>query len=438
MINKLLFSLFLLIPLSVLAEDKKMTVFELNIRLLAFSDNYQESVSETVDTIIAEGVSPSSRLMFQTVKVFYTNSAIGIATESDAIHQLLDMMVMLRLQRLVWEKGADPTISTSEQAKKMAFQLEKLENQLHKIAQEIFSQADINRVISLAERWKKENPARQYVAFVRFQDFANSEDKAEIQTLLSKGGFFSSISDTNIEIEQTRYAIERGMFLANRMPIMMEWQAELFLYKALATNEIMEILEQNQKLVEIFERITTQVEALPSHIDTLVNNNSKVLLALSQSLTLTSDNLRVISEQMSPLFLNEDNNNDGEIDLAQVQLIFKDALATSKELASISKSLSDFSYNEDAANHLSGLVAMQLNQADSLIQNQFKQADELLAKRLEVLDEKLISHREIVFEQMFKLMLMICIGFPCIFLTGYFLVKRNIINYERRIESKNA
>jgi len=104
LLRKVVFSLFLLSGL-VLAEEQKISEYELNQKMMSFSDNYQESISETIDTIIARGLQLESRLLYQTIKVFYTHSVISIATESDAIHQLLDMLVMLRLQRLVWMNG---------------------------------------------------------------------------------------------------------------------------------------------------------------------------------------------------------------------------------------------------------------------------------------------------------------------------------------------
>jgi len=245
-----------LLSFSVIADEDKLTTFELNKKLLAFSDNYQEAIAEVTDKIIAEGIDPKARTMYHTVKLFYVNSAISIAIESDAIHQLLDMIVMLRLQRLVWKNVSDETLATKDQAKRILLELDKLEVQLHKLATRVFTYADINTVVSLAENWKKDNPERNYVAFVRFQNFANSEGKAKIDKILSKGGLFSSISEVNYEIEESRFAIERAMFMANRMPILLEWQAELFLYKSLSTEEITQTLEQTQRLTESAERIS--------------------------------------------------------------------------------------------------------------------------------------------------------------------------------------
>lgn len=416
-----------LLSFSVIADENKLTTFELNKKILAFSDNYQESIAETVDKIIAEGIDPTARMMYHTVKLFYVNSAISIAIEADATHQLLDMIVMLRLQRLVWQNGGDETLSTKDQAKRMSLQLAKLETQLHKLATRVFTEADINTVVSLAEKWKKDNPERDYVAFVRFQNFAHSESKAKVDKILSKGGLFSSISDANYEIEETRFAIERAMFMANRLPILIEWQAELFIYKTLSTDEVTQTLASTQRLTESAERISIQIDQLPEDIQTLFDKNSKALEAITNNIARTSENLKTISDQLSPLIVSQDNNEHAEIDLKEVKLIFEDALATSKQLVSITENINKFNYDSEVANNLSGLVAKQLTQVDNV-----------LAKRMADLDNRLINHRELIFDRVFILLMAFCIVFPVVFFTGYLLTRRHIIKFGKRVAEETT
>lgn len=411
-----------LLSFSVIADEDKLTTFELNKKLLAFSDNYQEAIAEVTDKIIAEGIDPKARTMYHTVKLFYVNSAISIAIESDAIHQLLDMIVMLRLQRLVWKNVSDETLATKDQAKRILLELDKLEVQLHKLATRVFTYADINTVVSLAENWKKDNPERNYVAFVRFQNFANSEGKAKIDKILSKGGLFSSISEVNYEIEESRFAIERAMFMANRMPILLEWQAELFLYKSLSTEEITQTLEQTQRLTESAERISLQIDQLPEDIQILFDKNSKPVEAITHNIAKTSENLKFISDQLSPMLLSQDDEEHEEIDLKQVKLIFEDALTTSKQLLLITESLNKFNYDSEVAKNLSGLVAKQLTQADNI-----------LAKRMADLDSRLINHRELIFDRIFILLMAFCIVFPVVFFTGYLLTRRHIIKFGKKV-----
>ena len=426
-VNKVLIMMLFMLSCTVMANENKLTAFELNKHLLAFSDNYQESIAETIDNIIAEGVNSTARMMYHTVKLFYANSAISIAVEADATHQLLDMIVMLRLQRLVWQNGGDKALSTKDQAMRISLVLAKLESQLHKLALRVFTQTDVNSVVVLAEEWRQDNPERDYVAFVRFQNFADSEGKAKIDKILSKGGLFSSISDVTYEIEETRFAIERAMFMANRMPILIEWQAELFLYKTLSADEITQALTQSQRLTESAERISTQVEKLPEDIQTLFDKNSKFAVAITNNIAKTSENLKFISDQLSPLILSQDNYEHEEIDLKLVKLIFEDALATSNQLASIAESLNKFNYDSEVANNLSGLVAKQLTQVDNI-----------LAKRMADLDSRLFNHHELIFDRMFILLMAFCIVFPVVFFTGYLLARRHIIKYGKKITEETT
>lgn len=416
-------SFFLSFPVT--SEEDKITEYELNKKLLSFSDNYQESIAEITDKFIAEGINPTARMLYQTVKVFYVNSAIDIAIESDAVNQLLDMIVMLRLQLLVWRNGGHETLSTKDQARRMSVQLEKLEKQLHELATRVFSQADINSILLLAEKWKKENPDREYVAFVRFQDFSDSEDKAKIEQITSKGGLFSLISEANVEIEETRFAIERAMFLANRMPIMIEWQAELFLYKTLSTDEIIQTLDQTRQLNELIELVSLQIDKFPKEIQSLFDKNSKSIETISSNIARTSENLKIISGQLSPLFLTQDSNENSEIDMKQIKLIVEDALATTKELVAITENLNKFNYDSEVANTLSGLVTEQLTQVDNM-----------LAKRMADLDSRLINHRELIFDRIFILLMSFCFLFPAVFFTGYLLTRRHIIKYGKHIENQ--
>jgi hypothetical protein len=420
-VSKFIVSLMLLFSSAAFADSAKMTSYQLNEKIMAFSDNYQEGIDETVDDIINAGVTPSARLFYQAVKVFYTQSSVSIASESDAVHQLLDFLVMLRLQRLMWDNGGEPNLSSKAEASKLAKQLLKLELQLHRLASQVLAKQDIDRVMKLTKRWKQDNPDREYVAFVRFQDFAHSEDKAAIEKVILGGGLFSSISDAEKQLEETNHAIDRGIFVMNRLPILLEWQSELFLYRVLSTQEMQDLLQQDAQIATALERISTRLDQWPQDVEKVVSSSDKTLRQLSQDLAKTSEKLRVISDQFSPLFLGQDNNEDGDIVLQQIQLIFKDALATSQQLAEVSKHLNTLSYSPDKADHFSQLLAQQVTQAD-----------EILARRVEDLDNKLLIQQEIMYQRILTLLIIALVAFPLIFFLFYVLARRHLIAYQSK------
>ncbi len=390
------------------AAEGKLTSYQLGNHILAFHDTYQEAISETIDKMVPEAINPASRTYLQTIKVFYTQASIDIATASDAAIQLIDMMVMLRLQRLVW-KNINNTLVTQSQADRMSTTLLRLENELLKTANLVFTQADIKHIMSIADNWKKQNPDREYIAFVRFTDLGDSEAKAKIEKTIAGGGLFSSISEANAELEETRHALEKALFVAHHMPILLEWQAELFMYKVLSTGEIQDVLVQTQRTTNAAERISLAMEKLPDDVNGILKNNKDEFLRLANSIEATSSNLRMISEQLSPLFLKQDSNDDGEIDLLQVENILKKAYATSESTLNAIKAFSELHYDEEVATHVATLMSSQV-----------KQIDTLLEQRIDQLSQRALEHRE----RIFYLLLALCFLFPVIFFSGYIMARR--------------
>lgn len=390
------------------AAEAKLTSYQLGNHILAFHDTYQEAISETIDKMVPEAISPASRTYLQTIKVFYTQASIDIATASDAATQLIDMMVMLRLQRLVWN-NINNTLVTQSQADRMSTTLLRLENELLKTAKLVFTQADIKNILSIADNWKKQNPDREYIAFVRFTDLGDSEAKAKIEETIAGGGLFSSISEANAELEETRHALEKALFVAHHMPILLEWQAELFMYKVLSTGEIQDVLVQTQRTTNAAERISLAMEKFPDDVNGILKNNKDEFLRLANSIEATSSNLRMISEQLSPLFLKQDSNDDGEIDLLQVENILKKAYATSESTLNTIKAFSELHYDEEVATHMATLMSTQI-----------KQIDTVLEQRIDQLSQRALEHRE----RIFYLLLALCFLFPVIFFSGYIMARR--------------
>jgi hypothetical protein len=402
------------------ASEARLTSYQLGKHILAFHDTYQEAIAETVDKIAREAINPASRTYLQTIKVFYTQASIDIATASDATIQLIDMMIMLRLQRRVWD-NINNTLVTKPQAARMSTTLLGLEKELLKTANLVFAETDIKHIQSIADNWKKQNPDREYIAFVRFTDLGDSEEKARIMETITRGGLFSSISEANAELEETRHALEKALFVAHHMPILLEWQAELFMYKVLSTGEIQDMLVQTERTTNAAERISLAMEKFPDDVSGILNNNKDEFLRLANSIEATSSNLRMISEQLSPLFLKQDSNDDGTIDLLQLENILKKAHATSESTLNAIKAFSELRYEEEVATHMATIMS-----------NQLKQADTALQQRIDQLSQRAHEHRE----RIFYLLLALCLLFPVIFFSGYILARR--IADKHQLELMNA
>lgn len=350
------------------ADDEKISPYELHSKLLYFTDTYAESLSEVIDGIMHGELEPRARLGYQGVKVTYVSAAIAVATEPEPLRQLMDMMVLLRLQQKVWESGGF-SYSEKEHADAIRTQLNLLEKSLREIASRVFTKEDIDSILSLADSWKDTHPERRYVAYVRFVDLPDSLAKSRLETSIRNAGLFASINEAQRQIEEARYTGERGLYLANHMPMLLEWQAELFLYRALANGDVRNLLERSEKLSNASDRLGHTLDTLPAdvgaEVQKLMDVNHAPLDRSLQNLATASENFKVISEQLSPLL--RPKGEGGNIDLQGIQALFTSLRDTSADMLTLSQSLSGFNYNRDAVEHLSGVLTEQREAINELV-----------------------------------------------------------------------
>ena len=266
-----------------------LTANKLQSELLAFTDRYREAVAEASDWGASRAESASSRAGFVELKVVYVTAAITIATESEPLRVLRDLLVMARLQRMVWSDNAPPWAS-AESAARMQKALSRLEQQLMKLAKMVFTDQDIETLHALTQQWREENPERRYVAFVRFHDLEETEQKRKFESRTTHSGLLAPIAKANEELEDMRRVAERALFLANHMPMLLEWQAEAYLHGAMELPEVQALSQDFTRLSGSADRFSNTMDVLPEKIASeraATLREIAVLIARERSTTLT-------------------------------------------------------------------------------------------------------------------------------------------------------
>ncbi len=244
---------------------RRMTASLLQGELLAFADRYLEAIAEATDWGADHTDDAKARAAFRQTKIVYVTAVVTTVTEPDPLRVLRDLLVMLRLERLVWD-DAEISWSGPESDSRMRQALGRLEAQLVGLAQRVFSDEEIDLVHELTAQWHAANPERRYVAFVRFNDLGNSETRRRFEEHVSRGGLLAPVADASRELHEVRMVAERAIFLANHMPMLSEWQAEGFIYHALRLPETQQLLDGIDRFVVTAEGIGTQLETLPEKI----------------------------------------------------------------------------------------------------------------------------------------------------------------------------
>jgi hypothetical protein len=107
---------------------------------------------------------------------------------------------------------------------------------------------------------------------MRFDDFvAERGELSQRAAKLAKGGgggggFLAPINEATRAVDESRVLGERMMFLTARLPRVMSWQAELFVYEMAVTPEIRNTLANNESMTQSMRRFATSVEGWPAVI----------------------------------------------------------------------------------------------------------------------------------------------------------------------------
>ena len=226
----------------------------------AATQSLQSGVMALADTSmqrIAAGLSlggpaltPEGRRDELSTRLLLSSALVAIAMEPDPVDALTDLLTHTTLTADAQRNAAKGKPAGSAKVKL----LEALEQ----------NDADAWR---LAERWVDE-PTRVWfrdkimawpgprtsaaaVGFVRLSDI----NRGGSTSVDSGEGMFDALHAATEQADQARLLAERSLYLAQRMPFLMRWQAEMYTASALATKEA----QQTQAQIEQMSAVTASM-----------------------------------------------------------------------------------------------------------------------------------------------------------------------------------
>jgi len=259
---------------------QRLTPEELQRELFQFVDRYRELVGQATDEGVRRATRADARVLFQATKTSYVSSAVSIVTGPRPIDALRDLLVMVTLQRMVWESGAAGQIPPAE-AEPVARELRILETEIYDLATRVLPLDAIAKLRALIAKWRRENPEQHYVAYVRFQNLGTSPDANEVNEIFSSGAFLAPVEAVAREAHEARLLAERTLYLANRMPMLIEWQTTLAYQRIAASPETAGVLDNLQGYRAVLERLGSEISELP---DQIAQERHALVMDLAQSI----------------------------------------------------------------------------------------------------------------------------------------------------------
>ncbi|MGH7290611.1 MAG: hypothetical protein ACREJT_05335, partial [Myxococcota bacterium] len=258
-----------------------LTPGQLQLEVMGFADLYSDAISQAMEDSWTSGMPTQTRARMLELNLGGLEAAMRIAASPNPFTGLLDMTVMVSLQKLVWEEYWVPEVF-QEQGYDMLAALEMLEREAWKIADDALSPDQVQAVRDMVVEVRKRYPHQVFVANLRASEIAADRAQSQLD-VAGEGSFLSlfaldplaSLTPATRELAQTRLFAERAFFYASRMPILIRWEALLLIDNAVSLPEArsaMESIDRTSRALEQGAQVAQDLETqLPVEREAAIN-----------------------------------------------------------------------------------------------------------------------------------------------------------------------
>lgn len=240
--------------------EQTVDPMKLQSGLLALADT---SVQRIAAATVVEGrkVDPIARQRLLATRLALSSALFGIVTGPDPIDGLLDLLTHTALtaeaQRNV-VAGAPP--GSPDAALRTA--LDRNESEAWKLAEQWLDQGARDALRARIAALPLQRDAPGQVAYIRIADLPRAGSAA----IDAGDGISDSLRAATQQADQVRLLAERSLFLMQRMPFLMRWQAQAYSYDTLSLDETQRLLAQLGEMSKATTEAARTVATLPANV----------------------------------------------------------------------------------------------------------------------------------------------------------------------------
>ena len=246
--------------------DSQLTAAQLRSELMNFADRYTQYLSQASIEFKLREPKIYSRQVSLSTNFLEASAAFDIAGGQNPDTALLDMVVLVTLQRMVWEKYWKPNWY-KKSADVYIETLRRAETDIWKIAKKVLLPHHLQKLRELIDEWHETHSKQWLVSYIRFSDFDEAR-RASIEKSVKSGGLLAPIKEATEVVDEIRMLGERAMYKLSRMQLLLNLQVQMFLLDVMVQPEVEQILKEVPKFSTVSNRFADAVEKLPEQIKT--------------------------------------------------------------------------------------------------------------------------------------------------------------------------
>jgi hypothetical protein len=228
----------------------------LQSQVMRFADTYVAMVSQGCDDATDASTNTDVRLAALRWKLQQATAAYNDATGENPPVNALDLLVLTTLARDVVQDIGASTFGTNVVQPLLDAQIA-MESNAWDMASSILTPAQQAELRAMIRQWHQKYPHQHNIGAIRFREFAAALGQAPQPSQIKATSVFSllylnplsGLDPTTAAIEGIRQLGERTVYYTQRMPTLLNWQAQLLAYQ-------LESQPESQQIQADFNRIS--------------------------------------------------------------------------------------------------------------------------------------------------------------------------------------
>ncbi len=246
------------------------SIYELQAAVMSAADSYAGTMANVFTSFANAVGTEQARLHAAMRKAYGTIAAVEIAAGPYPGGALLDLVVLITLNRMVWEDHWSRVYGRAAKPVLAAFRAQ--ERKIWSLAGRYLTSEQQGDLRELLLAWHAENPKLTGVNYIRFSDFGELGLKPTMRELAKPGGVFATMREATAIAGDIKVTLDRAMYLFSRLQLAANFQLEFALLQAVTTPEIRSLLEGAENFQKLGKRYAGILEQLPEEMDEIVQS----------------------------------------------------------------------------------------------------------------------------------------------------------------------
>jgi hypothetical protein len=225
----------------------------------AFADRFVSILSDACDTARKNAESDTATREALRVKLHHCSSVYSIASSSNPLSQILNLVTVSTLAYIRWVKEEHAKAIFGAGAGTIEAAFTEIHADIWKVAERFLSPQELSDLRQIIIDWRKAHPEDRLIAYMRFDDFATTMGSASDQ---SARGFFAQVAEANRNMAATRDFAERAFFYARRAPRLFQWQAERTSEAILENPDIRQVLDDFHQTTAVLRDVGGEIRRI--------------------------------------------------------------------------------------------------------------------------------------------------------------------------------